>query len=929
MKQPARNFLLRTSILIMGILSVILVGCRIGGDFSNSHEIAGANSPVLSLNGSVLVNPDDLASLRGNRDSSRKSLLAADISGYIAIEGAEVWIEELPEFPHQITDKDGKYMFTGLPAGNFRIVSSYKKLDNSTVKVRSNPIVISTVDEIATAPAMALAPANKVVSGVLRDEQGEFVPAGTVLILWGEKFVVGQDGEFTSPPLPDDVEMADIIVARTEVAVADRPAIPVQFYSPEEPTVVDMQVGDTAESFQPFTAAMNVKINGQPVTVVNVIQNTDIVDLSLNFFGLDRNTAGITYEWDPGRGNFSTYPTTTDSAIWIAPGTSGMAVISVKISAPGRGSFKVALPLVVDVPVKAPRFSLTFATNGGTAVAAQSVEAEAKATEPAVLTRDGFKFAGWYKESALENQWNFAVDKVMAATTVYARWVDENTATFNLTFATLGGSPVAAQTIESGALAYEPAPAIRTGYTFAGWFKEAELLNQWNFSTDTITANTTLFARWAAETIPSIRITFDPQGGSRVTSQIIKSGTSPVEPAAPIRTGYELEGWYKEIALENKYDFMTEAVTEDTVFYAKWVPAVIPSFRVTFDPQGGSYVYAQTIKKDAQVIEPSIPERTGYTFSGWHKEAALTSLWNFLADSITANTTLYAKWVPETAGEFLVTFNSQSGSPVNAQLIASGTKALEPAAPTLASFTFSGWYKEIELVNSWNFAEDKVISNTTLYAKWVSNLPGQFTLTYIAGLNGAISGTSPQTVIAGASGTPILAVPASGYAFLNWSDGRTDNPRTDMNLSTNVSVTANFVEMAARSPGLNKYAYSENAGWINFSTTHGNVFAKLGANGYLSGMAWSENLGWIKFAASTATPPYANTSATTWGVNMAPDGKLSGYAWSETSGWINFSASSATAAMNLQTGALSGFAWSENVGWIKLAGSAYGVQFGL
>lgn len=927
MKQPAKKFFLRISMFFLAIIVVTLVGCRISGDYSNTAEIAGANAPVFSLNGSVLVNPDDLASLRGNRNLSRKSFLAADLSGYVAIEGAEVWIEELPEFPHQITDKDGKYTFTGLPAGIFRVVSAFKKPDNSTVKVRSLPIEISSIDQIATAPAMALAPANKVVSGVLRDDQGEFVPAGTVLILWGEKFVVGQGGEFTSPPLPDDVEMADIIVARANVAVADRPSIPVQFYSPEEPTFVEMQVGNTADSFQPFTAAMNVKINGQPVTVVNVIQNTDIVDLSLNLFGLDRNTAGITYEWDSGRGNFSTFPTITDSAIWIAPGTSGMAVISVKISAPGRGSFKVALPLVVDVPVKAPRFLLTFATNGGSQITAQSIEAEARATEPSPPTRSNFKFAGWYKESALENQWNFSLDKVKAATTIYARWVDEDIATFNLTFATSGGSPVTAQTIETGALANEPAAPLRTGYTFGGWFKETELLNQWNFAIDTINANTELFAKWTAETAPLVRVTFDSQGGSRVTSQIIRSGTTAVEPAAPIRTGYELEGWYKEVALENKWDFTTNVVNTDTVFFAKWVTSTVPSFRVTFDSQGGSYVYPQTVKRESQVIEPALPERTGYTFAGWHKEAALTSLWNFLADKITANTTLFAKWVPETAGEFLVTFNSQSGSPVSAQQIISGSKALEPAAPTLADFTFGGWYKEAELVNSWNFANDKVSSNITLFAKWVSNIPGQFTLTYAAGPNGSITGTSPQTVTAGASGTPILAVPSLGYAFLNWSDGRNDNPRTDINLSANVTATAIFVEMAAKSPGSNKYAYSENAGWINFSTTSGNVFAKLGANGYLSGMAWSENLGWIKFAATTAAPPYANTSATTWGVNMAADGKLSGYAWSESSGWINFSASSATAAINLQTGALSGFAWSENVGWIKFSGSGYGVQF--
>ncbi|NWG03180.1 MAG: hypothetical protein HXY44_10040 [Syntrophaceae bacterium] len=67
-----------------------------------------------------------------------------------------------------------------------------------------------------------------------------------------------------------------------------------------------------------------------------------------------------------------------------------------------------------------------------------------------------------------------------------------------------------------------------------------------------------------------------------------------------------------------------------------------------------------------------------------------------------------------------------------------------------------------------------------------------FTLTYTAGTNGTISGTSPQTVNYGGNGTAVTAVPNTGYHFVNWSDGSTANPRTDTNVTTNISVTANF-----------------------------------------------------------------------------------------------------------------------------------------
>ena len=67
-----------------------------------------------------------------------------------------------------------------------------------------------------------------------------------------------------------------------------------------------------------------------------------------------------------------------------------------------------------------------------------------------------------------------------------------------------------------------------------------------------------------------------------------------------------------------------------------------------------------------------------------------------------------------------------------------------------------------------------------------------YTLTYTAGANGSISGSSPQTVSHGGSGTAVTAVPNTNYHFVNWSDGSTANPRTDTGVTASISVTANF-----------------------------------------------------------------------------------------------------------------------------------------
>jgi phosphodiesterase/alkaline phosphatase D-like protein len=67
-----------------------------------------------------------------------------------------------------------------------------------------------------------------------------------------------------------------------------------------------------------------------------------------------------------------------------------------------------------------------------------------------------------------------------------------------------------------------------------------------------------------------------------------------------------------------------------------------------------------------------------------------------------------------------------------------------------------------------------------------------FTLNYAAGSDGSLTGDTSQVVSYGSDGTPVTAVPDTGYHFVDWSDSLTDNPRTDVNITANISVTANF-----------------------------------------------------------------------------------------------------------------------------------------
>ncbi len=75
---------------------------------------------------------------------------------------------------------------------------------------------------------------------------------------------------------------------------------------------------------------------------------------------------------------------------------------------------------------------------------------------------------------------------------------------------------------------------------------------------------------------------------------------------------------------------------------------VINKYTVTFVDWNGDLLKKETIVHGNAATAPADPEREGYSFIGWFKDEALQNEWNFDTDTVTAATTLYAKWEPNT-----------------------------------------------------------------------------------------------------------------------------------------------------------------------------------------------------------------------------------------------------------------------------------------
>lgn len=143
-----------------------------------------------------------------------------------------------------------------------------------------------------------------------------------------------------------------------------------------------------------------------------------------------------------------------------------------------------------------------------------------------------------------------------------------------------------------------------------------------------------------------VTVNFNTLGGNEIPAATTLEGDVVACPEAPVKENYDFTGWYKEEACENIWNFDTDKVNENMTLYAGWK---LKTYNVTFDLRGiGSmleeYDTYKNIEFGSTINEPTAPADNSHVFMGWYKEEACKNTWNFKEDVITADTTLYARW---------------------------------------------------------------------------------------------------------------------------------------------------------------------------------------------------------------------------------------------------------------------------------------------
>ena len=191
----------------------------------------------------------------------------------------------------------------------------------------------------------------------------------------------------------------------------------------------------------------------------------------------------------------------------------------------------------------------------------------------------------------------------------------------------------------------------------------------------------------------------------------------------------------------------------------------------------------QTVPAGGDGAAVTVQANPGYAFSQWSDGVTDNPRTDTsVLDDITVNALF-------TAVQYTLTYTAGPNGHIEGdspQTVGYGADGTAVTAVADTDFVFIGWSDG----STDNPRTDTgVMADVTVEALFAES---DYTLTYAAGPNGHIEGDSPQTVGYGADGTAVTAVADGDYLFIGWSDGSTDNPRTDTGVTADIAVTANF-----------------------------------------------------------------------------------------------------------------------------------------
>jgi len=253
-----------------------------------------------------------------------------------------------------------------------------------------------------------------------------------------------------------------------------------------------------------------------------------------------------------------------------------------------KQNIKIEEGLTIDVKYDLDEHTLTFETNGGSAINPVTVRHGNAVARPADPTKDKYTFIGWYADPEFTEEYDFAT-VLEADKTIYAK--------FELTSTPIGDIYVRYDVLHIKQLpdgTYDLANAevehlsAKKDTTVTAVIKDYRATHHVNVNRTLSKLTGTAIQPYMGVdgkpvyTILSVyydldfhTLTFDTMGGSKIAPETVRHGLTVAKPKDPVNGGYWFDGWYTDKTYRTPYNFATP-LTQDTTIYAKWFLIVLP-----------------------------------------------------------------------------------------------------------------------------------------------------------------------------------------------------------------------------------------------------------------------------------------------------------------------------------------------------------------
>ena len=462
-------------------------------------------------------------------------------------------------------------------------------------------------------------------------------------------------------------------------------------------------------------------------------------------------------------------------------------------------------------------YTITYECDGATSGCPSNATEHALPNPlPSAPVKTGYTFEGWYTDAEFNTSAE-AGTALSADITLYAKWtVNSYTVSFDLQG---HGETITAQTINYGAKATQPTTPTATGYTFGGWYKETGCTNAWNFETDVVTANITLYAKWTSENISVESVEVSPSsktleiGAKQQLTATIKPDNATNKNVTwsssnPSVATVDANGLVTAVAVGTANITATTADGNKTdqckITVEKFQPEKY-DFSIDKTELCGDEKATLTLENSQSNVTYELRENSSTPIAGTEKQGTGSALtWNVGAGTyvvyaketdryserqmdgskitVTAKTVVTITIQPSNSSAQVGVQQSltvvASGESLSYQWMQStaqngeytdvasnGTSATYTTTPSIEGTT---WYKVVVTSSECGSATSNAVSITATPIE----TPTTYTVTY--NLGGG-TGTLPTQEATTAGGTFTLAsadgITKSGYTFAGWSDG--------------------------------------------------------------------------------------------------------------------------------------------------------------